>query len=326
MKQSQNPYDAPMRNRLLLHLGLHKTATTFLQKSVWPNWDGVGYAGRPNPKGFESSEQAVFSIDKPVILLSNESSGGSLKRSYLRDVSWATLREEKLLELKRLYSDKYELGVVIGLRKPEPWILSLYKHYLKYGGVETLEGFLGLNRETPPTLAHNDLLNMPKIRQIEETLGIRPFCFFSEEMKSHPADLSDAIAAFAGVPEGPSFTSSSRFNEGVDEKEARMCISINRRIVNRGCLGKGHLRRNKTLAFDLATRFGSIRSGKKPAAQLSVSEPTSAAIKELTEGDLGETISYIANLRSGCAPGKATAPHWENRLRQLIQPATTHEH
>jgi hypothetical protein len=67
-----------MPQRLLLHIGLHKTATTYLQKHVWPEWQDIAYAGRPNPPGFASSEKAVFSIDAPVILMSNESSGGSL--------------------------------------------------------------------------------------------------------------------------------------------------------------------------------------------------------------------------------------------------------
>lgn len=304
-----------MRNRLLLHLGLHKTATTFLQNSVWPHWDAVGYAGRPTPKGFASSEKAVFAMDQPVLLLSNESSGGSLKSSYLKGMMWEGLREKKLTEMKEIYSGKYDVSVIIGLRKPEPWILSLYKHYLKYGGVETLDGFLGLEPETPPTLPHSDLLNMPKIRQIEEILGVRPFCFFMEEMKAHPDELSDAMAAFAGVSDGPRFTKDSRFNEGVDETEARICLSINRNLVNRGCLGKGYLRRNKTLAFDLARKIRSMRSREQPPVPLSVPEPTAEAIADLTAQDLKDTMHYIADMRGNVA---IASKRWEEMLGEIL--------
>ena len=305
-----------MQQRLILHLGLHKTATTFLQKSVWPSWSEIGYAGRPTPQGYPSSEQAVFSMDHPLILMSNESSGGSLKRSYLKNISWADLRHRKLEELKNLYFGKYDLEVVIGLRKPEPWILSVYKHYLKYGGVESLEGFLGLTPGSPPTLPTCDLLNMPKIRQIEDLLGVRPFCFFSEEMKSHPEDLSSDLASFVGATKGPSFSGNSRLNEGVNEKAAAICLAVNRALVNRGCLGKGYIKRNKTIAFDLArklSRFASNDGSNKP---LSVSENVSDAIHEMTKADHEETVRYIADTRSShdetrsrllCAGSKASA-------------------
>lgn len=306
-----------MKRRLLLHLGLHKTATTFLQRRIWPNWDSVGYAGRPNPKGFETSEKAVFSIDRPVILMSNESSGGSLKRSYLKGLSWQELRKGKLEEMQRLYAADFDIGVIIGMRKPLPWILSIYKHYLKYGGVESLDGFLGLEPHSPPAFPKSDFLTMPIIRQVESILGVSPFCFYSEEMKSHPDELSAALADFAGVKSGPDFSGDSKLNEGVNEAEAKACRFINRTIINRGCLGKGFLRRNKTVGFDLAKFCGRFSPTFRDSPPLGGCKATADQIRSITSGDLEQTLRYISQMRHGAEGPSGTNPDWEAKLREL---------
>lgn len=309
-----------MPQRLILHIGLHKTGTTYLQKSIWPSWDAVGYAGRPTPKGHASSEDAVFSFKDPVILMSNESSGGSLKQSYLPGRSWADLQLKKLAELKKRYAGKYDLGVLIGLRRPDAWALSIYKHYLKYGGVETLDGFLGLEAGTPATLPAEDYQFMPKIRRIEEVLGVSPFCFFLEELKLQPGALSQALATYAGVASGPRFVPGSPLNEGVNEAEAAVCLKLNRNLINRGCLGKGRIGRNKTLGFNLAKKCGAWGFLSQNRQPLAMSPQARAYIGDHTTDDLKAVLAYIsagrgapvddlsAKLFQGSPSGHSTIP------------------
>ncbi len=291
-----------MPQRLILHIGLHKTGTTYLQESVWQLWEDVGYAGRPTPKGFRTSEEAVFSLTQPVLLMSNESSGGSLKQSYLPGKTWSGLQLAKLQELRELYAGKYELGVFIGLRKPAAWALSIYKHYLKYGGVETFEGFLGLVPGTPATLEPEDFQFMPKIRRIEEVLGVAPFCFFLEEMRSQPEVLSQAMAAYAGVAHGPQFVAGEALNEGVNEAEAEICRKLNRAWINRGCLGKGWIRRNKTTAFALARKskdLGLLRGSTEP---LGIPPQAREFLAQNSAGDMASMLEFMTTQR-GIAAG-----------------------
>lgn len=294
-----------MTQKLLLHIGLHKTGTTYFQNAAWPEWKAVGYAGRPVPRGHASSEDAVFSMREPVVLMSNESSGGSLKKSYQKQHKWSELQLVKLEELKRRYAANYEIGVLIGLRSPESWVLSIYKHYLKFGGVETLEGFLGLDGRTPPTLEPEDLLFMPKLRRIKDVLGVEPFVFFLEELRLRPAELSSELARFAGVPEGPDFPQGRTFNEGVNTCEAEICRKINRSLINRGCLGKGWIKRNKTIAFRIARKLAGNGNGRgDKAQQLKVSSEATSYIREHTSEDL-KAVCRMLDARRELSPGNS---------------------
>lgn len=286
-----------MPQRLILHIGLHKTATTYLQRHVWPMWKSVGYAGRPNPPGYTSSEEAVFSLTDRVILMSNESAGGSLKQSYLNGRTWGEFQLEKLADLKLLYGDKYDLAVIIGLRHPQSWALSIYKHYLKYGGVETFDSFLGLEAGTPATFPTDELCIMPKIRRIEEVLGVKAFCFFVEEIRNSPQALSLAMAEFAGVDEGPSFASGSTPNEGVNEAEAAICLKLNRALMNRSCLGKGWIRRNKTLAFAIAKKWDSLGIADRDAGPLRASDMAKNYLEASLSDDLSAVLEFVASRR-----------------------------
>lgn len=286
-----------MKQRLLLHIGLHKTATTYLQNKIWGTWTEVGYAGRPNPPGYRCSEDAVFDLKQPVLLLSNESAGGSLKQSYLPGKSWTVSLRAKLAELKTRYAGQYELGVVLGLRRHDKWVQSIYKHYLKYGGVESLDGFLGLEHGTPPTLAAQELFFMDKIRCIEEVLGVRPFCFFLEELRQQPEVLSAALAGYAGVATGPAFVSGAMLNEGVDAAEATLCRWVNRRLVNPGCLGVGRIRRNKTVGFALARRAKKLGLLKKEAGEVPYSVDAQEFVRNTFAADLSATIAFIEGQR-----------------------------
>jgi len=320
-----------MRQRLLLHIGLHKTGTTYLQRHVWPGWEGVGYAGRPNPKGFKSSEEAVLSKTEPVILVSNESSGGSLKQAYLENQSWGGFQRKKLEELKQRFAGNYDLGVIIGLHHPGPWVLSIYKHYLKYGGVESFAGFIGIEDDTPSTLSMEDLSIMPKIQRIEEILGVTPFCFYLEEIRYQPAILSKSLADYAQVEAGPTFNSSATANEGVNDAEAVVCRKINRLFSNRGCLGKGWLKRNKTLGFSFAKKASALGWLDQHSSPLAVSEAEAEYLNARLKSDFEQVSEIVASQRGMpskvlCQNLRFKEPEWFHHVsanaRQSMQSAS----
>jgi hypothetical protein len=203
----------------------------------------------------------------------------------------------KLGELNDLYQGKFDLGVIIGLRHPQAWVLSIYKHYLKYGGVETFDGFLGLVDGTKATMSAEDLRIMPKIRLIEKTLGVTPFCFFMEEIRMRPDTLSKALAKYAGVDRGPSFISSDTPNEGVNQNEARICRKLNRNLVNRGCLGNGWIKRNKTHAFRIARSWAALGTGPDDSSALEASDQAKAHLHASLDEDLDSTLAFIASQR-----------------------------
>lgn len=284
-----------MRQRLIIHIGLHKTGTTFYQRSVWPRWNAVAYAGKPRPKGASSLEAVIRGMDAPVILLSDETLGGSLKRSYLEAHTWPALLLGELEQLRQRYADDYDLRVMISLRRHDAWILSIYKHYLKYGGVESLEAFLGLDA-TPATLPLADMSFMDRIRRVQDVLGTAPFCFFLEEARRQPLRLSAHLAGFAGVDSGPEFTQDRLYNQGVNQREASLCRRLNRMLANPGRRGKGSLKRNATRGFTTARMLRELHL-LGAAEALSLTVAARVEIRSECEIDLAASVDYLCEQR-----------------------------
>jgi hypothetical protein len=285
-----------MRQRLLIHIGLHKTGTTFYQRSVWPNWKGVAYAGKPRPRGATSLQAVIAGMSDPLILLSDETLSGSLKRAYLQGRTWPELQSAALEQVRDRYARHYELSVLVSLRRHDRWILSIYKHYLKYGGVETLEDFLGLGAHAA-TLPPEHLSYRDRITRVEETLGTRPFCFFLEETRHHPELLSKQLAAFAGVEEGPDFSGGERYNEGVNRREAALCRTVNRVLLNPFRVGKASLRRNGTSGHAIARLIGERGLLGRNSQGLELPPRAAEFLRKRFEDDLAGSVAYLCHGR-----------------------------
>lgn len=292
----ENPPAPP--GRLILHLGFHKTGTSYLQQQAWGNWPGIDYVGRPNPKGFQSSEIAALRSKAPIVMVSNESAGGSLKDSYLQNGNWAVIQERKLAFTKAFFAPFGDVRIIVSLRRSEQWVVSVYKHYLKFGGVESLGNFLGLGGGVPATFSGEDLLFIPKIDAIRRIFGTEPFCFFIEETRESPDTLSAELAAFAGTPEGPSFASKTSVNEGCNAREAAISLFLNRHLLNRDCVGKGYIRRTKTTGFKTARRLCGLLGGSQE--KLAVPEEASRFISQATRNDEAALVRLIADRGRQC--------------------------
>lgn len=70
---------------------------------------------------------------------------------------------------------------IIGTRDHKNWILSIYKHYLKYGGSLTIEEFLNSIGQDG-FLSWKDLMFSPRIQLIQNLTGKKPFVY---DMSSH---------------------------------------------------------------------------------------------------------------------------------------------
>lgn len=124
--------------KTVLHVGLHKTATTFLQKSVWPNVDKFTYLTRPytqHNRAFNKMQYADDSvynkeevieelrrINATQLLLSDESfSGKPVFFSYIN-------RSLIARRLKELFPTA---DIIVFLRDQRDICLSHYSSYIK---------------------------------------------------------------------------------------------------------------------------------------------------------------------------------------------------
>ncbi len=146
--------------KVVVHMGLHKTATTTLQRQVFPFLPGVNFinsAQSPaarvvytlqvqDPIYFDSGHargvlESAFSSDK-VNLISSESLSGSLYSSLgKRDLDH---RHSIIENLQRTLP---EAKIVLVLRRQDQYAKSVYRQYIKRGGVLDPITFFGRGRE-----------------------------------------------------------------------------------------------------------------------------------------------------------------------------------
>lgn len=124
--------------RTVIHIGLHKTASTFLQESVWPQVKGYTYLTRPYTQHnhafnqMQHADDSLYNKDRVLkelegigaqkLLISDESlSGKPIFFSYINRsmIAW---------RLKELFPDA---SIVFFLRDQKDIILSHYSTYIK---------------------------------------------------------------------------------------------------------------------------------------------------------------------------------------------------
>lgn len=166
---------------LYLHVGLHKTGTTYLQSVVFPNWSGIRYLRNLTVENF-------LRIDsEETVLASREGLSGPALGS----------QAEKLAFLKRLSRMFPEARILISFRPHAAYVNALYSQYLRYGGTLTLPEFFDIESDRG-MLKHNDIQFRPYIEAIEEYWGRTPFVFLLSEIMRQPDRLADDLGALVG--------------------------------------------------------------------------------------------------------------------------------
>lgn len=196
---------------IIIHLGLHKTGSTFLQKEFFPlHRKRCGYVdARKQLRGFLDyilyshdfefdSQQALQIFNKEIshtdatdgrVLISDEQFCGSpwdnaaYRRSYF----------------DRLNSVFPMAKYIIVLRNQTDMIRSLYLQYIKTGGTATWKAFIGYKRH-PLSISLKGYFDYGAyIKYMVEYVGIeRVGCFFYEDMKKNPMDFLKTISSFSG--------------------------------------------------------------------------------------------------------------------------------
>ena len=278
--------------RLTFHVGLHKTGSTYFQQAVFPHWPELGYVGRPLRR---DTIRAMVESGASSVLFSSESLAGSLIDAY-RDPhrDWLARQCRQIRRLGALFSGA---GVMIGFRGHADWLLSIYKHYLKYGGTRGLEAFIDPERDKG-LLRCRDLHLEPRLASCREAFGERVFPFLWEELRDDPARLFGDMARFLGVAQTHwQRTTGQRLNEGVDRRQAAILQRLNRLTGGLACPDP-----LRSLRFALARGLGSL-GGSAPA--LALPPALAAWVREDLADDWQQLTGTIRHLRAADGGGAA---------------------
>lgn len=196
---------------VLLHVGYHKTGTTFLQTGLFRD-PATGFSAPWTsaeirrtlvaPTDFEFDPTRACEAFAPgleraapqgrVAVVSDERLSGS---PHAGGYDTATLA-------RRLAATFPRARVLVGIREQRQTVLSLWKQYVRDGGGASLRGYLQPRRPYEvPQFRFSHLEYHHSVSLYQELFGpdrvlVLPF----EELASNPSGSHDRIAAFAGLP------------------------------------------------------------------------------------------------------------------------------
>lgn len=170
-------------NSLIIHIGLHKTGTTFLQNNLFPALPNTSVI-----RGFHSHRKLMKVNPNHQIILTDEGLSGNLwKGTYLNDF---------YANMNRLKSIYHNPKIIFGIRNQLSFILSVYKQYLHEKGTKDLSFLYNLHNSG--VLKHEELLLMPKIKFLQDNFN-HLFIYSQESLNTRYSDFINEFVKFINV-------------------------------------------------------------------------------------------------------------------------------
>lgn len=211
---------------LFLHVGLHKTGTTFLQQAVFPKWQGINYIP-------EDKLEFLVRMD--------ESQDYLLSREGLSGKNWAHA-EERAKNISALAGLYPQAKVLLSFRKHSSYIVSSYKQYLQQGGYLPFNEYFDLPTDQG-FMKREDFLFRPKIELVDERFEYSPFAMLYEDITTNLAEVLRSLQNYMGG-HAPSMGNIklSRRNKSVGYYPAKLLRYLNE---------KSHSKLNANGQYDL---------------------------------------------------------------------------
>ncbi len=192
--------------RPILHVGYHKTGSSWLQEELFPKARGVAVVPRtdlrqnllmPSPLVFDPdlARANLMAGRRGRLVLSEEELSGNLHAGGLH----GAFSRELVDRLHRSFPDGH---VVIFVREQKAMVASAYKQYIKGGGTRGIRGFL-----TPSPKPHKtpnfslDFLAYDRLVELyEDRFGAdRVSVFLYEDLATRPAELVRMLCRTLGL-------------------------------------------------------------------------------------------------------------------------------
>jgi len=163
-----------MRPELYFHVGLGKTASTFLQSRFFPKLRGIHYT--------PSNIYRFF----PKIVKKGQHQRYLFSREFDRQFYTET---KKIADLSR------DTHIIIILRRHDSWIASQYRRYVKNGGKQDFEQFIDLKNDEG-AWEQKDLYFYPMMEFIKENFNLKPLVLFHDKLKEDPEAFLNRISEY----------------------------------------------------------------------------------------------------------------------------------
>lgn len=195
-----------MKKEVYFHLGLPKTATTYLQLAVFPNLKGIYYTRK---RLFGNYHDIIQSTNHAKYLFSNESD---------RNL------DRKLDDINEKYP---EAKIILVFRKHDSWINSKYKYEIRKHSPLSFKEFLDLENNTgkwkTDEMRYRNYIEMVKSRFNEP-----PLILNFEELKSDPNLFIKRITDYLGVVIDETNLKTDVIKRAMSEKQLRVARWFNK--------------------------------------------------------------------------------------------------
>jgi len=166
---------------LYLHIGLHKTGTTFLQQELFPKWKGIRYLQE------DKLEYLTRMNVEDVYLLSREGLSGK---------NWMHA-DERSTCIRNLSTMLPEARIILSFRKHSGYIVSSYTQYLQQGGYLPFEEYFDMDHNRG-FMKKEDFLFRRKIEDVQKYFDDMPFVILHEDILRDLDGLIKRIQGFIG--------------------------------------------------------------------------------------------------------------------------------
>jgi hypothetical protein len=192
-----------MMGRHIIHIGYHKTATTWFQRIYYPHVENLTYVHRKKVrKAFLSDSAFKFNPDKALSILGKSSSGRlilceeELSGNIHSGGLFGYLSKEIGTRLKLTLPNSQ---VVIFIRNQLDMLGSVYKQYVEEGGTHSVTRYLhphrylsssGFSPMKVPLFSFDHFEYHPLIQHYEALFGRENiFVFLYEDFSQNPEDF-----------------------------------------------------------------------------------------------------------------------------------------
>ncbi|MFW6019928.1 MAG: hypothetical protein ACOCPM_05040 [Bacteroidales bacterium] len=194
--------------QLFFHVGMPKTASTFLQNIVFPNYQDIVFIKKRN---FKKHQKIIDNTQSDKILLSIEINVD---------------KPNGYAKVKTIAGHYPGTKPILVLRKHSSWVRSKYKYYIRKHGGLPFDKYFDLENDQGK-IKYENLNYINKIKILEEAFNCRPLVFFQEELKQNPEQFIAQLAEFLQVRYNPEDIKSGTVKKAYSEKQLKYVRRFN---------------------------------------------------------------------------------------------------
>ncbi len=194
--------------RVFFHIGLGKTASTYLQYKVFPKIKGIYYIQRTKyrraPRIIERSVHDNFFVSR------------EFDRQMEQELDWFS-------------QFCPHANVIIILRRHDQWITSQYRRYVKNGGAKSFSEFIDVDANKGKWNV-DELMFYPKLGYIEKKFGKKPLVLFHDDLEKDPYGFIDKLVRFMDASYDKNKISIKAAHKSYSSKQLIFLRKFNRKV------------------------------------------------------------------------------------------------